>query len=139
MLSGFTRGFSAICLFMIGFTISCHSAQAVVCEVDDVVAMVEDGLDRTAIRSECSGKVDAGDCSLTRVIRMAEDGDFAEDIIDACISRRSKSPDGQQNFNRSTASFCVTPYGSCPLMVAMPPDQSCYCTGFAGTAWGVSQ
>lgn len=38
------------------------------------------------------------------------------------------------------AQYCSTPVGDCPMMVAMPINQSCQCNwGFGRVSWGISR
>ena len=42
----------------------------------------------------------------------------------------------RQQYRSMVASVCVTPYGNCPMGVAIPIRSSCYCPTYMGPVWG---
>lgn len=112
------------------------------CDVIDVVEMLKDGLDRTQIRGECGGKVDAGTCTLTKVVRLAKRGLSESDIEDVCSDDEPRILNAPRNAppRPRFATICDTPYASCPIVVgAGPPGAPCWCATPFGTVYGVSR
>ncbi len=108
------------------------------CEVEEVIELVGEELSRTMIKEECDNRVvDAGRCSLSKVIRYAKRGYDAEEIYDKCEEKiaddKSDSP------GRNFASACYTNFGSCPMRVALPVGSSCICYTYSGNFPGVAR
>lgn len=117
-------------------------AQGVICEIIDVIDMYDEGLSRGEIRDECGGEVDAGTCTLTKVMRFARDGYDEVEIMEECGGNLGGYPSGNGDYGTAPtlARFCVTPYGTCPLNLgAAQVGGACFCTSAFGTAYGFAQ
>jgi hypothetical protein len=137
------------------FAATAASAHAqTVCDIADVVYLTQkERLPASQIRQECSSLRDAGRCSLTTVMRLASERRGEIEIRNACFGRTSPPPQQQQQQQQQIqqqqqfpppvpprpANVCVTPFGSCPMMVALMPGSSCYCATPRGQFWGTAQ
>lgn len=105
------------------------------CEIEDVVAMVEDEESSKDIRADCDRKVvDAGSCSLTKVIRLAEEGQDGDEIRDECASDGGDD-DGTVTPPPPSRLSCCNPYTGakvCPMVIAGPVGTVCSCQGIQG-------
>ena len=121
-----------------------------VCEIADVVYMTQkERLNSAKIRQECGTLRDGGSCTLTKVMRLASERLNENQIRDECQGgRSSRIPPQQQQQQQQQlpppvlprpASVCMTPFGSCPMMVALMPGSSCYCATPRGQFWGTAQ
>ena len=128
-----------------------------VCEIADVVYMTQrERLSSAKIRQECGTLRDGGSCTLTKVMRLASERLNESQIRDECQGgRSSRIPPQQQQQQQQQqvqqmpqlpppalprpASVCMTPFGSCPMMVALIPGSSCYCATPRGQFWGTAQ
>jgi hypothetical protein len=118
------------------------------CDIVDVIELVKDGETRTSIRHECNSIVnDARGCSLTKVMRYANDG-----LSERQIARRCKSSARPPATTRGLvvprpkavpqvqiARFCTTALGTCPMMVRIPSGSRCHCVMPYGPVFGVAR
>lgn len=118
------------------------------CDIVDVIELVKDGESRTSIRRECNSIVnDARGCSLTKVMRYAND-----DLSERQIARRCKSSARPPTKTRGLvvprpkpvpqvqiARFCTTALGTCPMMVRIPSGSRCHCVMPYGPVFGVAR
>jgi hypothetical protein len=120
-------------------------AWAATCEIADVVAMTEEGRAPAQIRAECGGRVvDGGNCTLTKVMRLAKDGMSEDEISDECTDRSTQKyrpPQQQQAPAPRMGTFCQTNFGACPLTIGPPvvAGGPCYCMGPMGSAPGIAR
>jgi hypothetical protein len=116
------------------------------CDIVDVIDLVKDGESRTDIRRECNSIVnDARGCSLTKVMRYANDGLSERQISRRCQSSGTPRPSTRGlNVPRKKAApqiakFCTTPLGACPMMVRIPAGSRCHCVMSYGPVFGVAR
>lgn len=108
------------------------------CEIEDIVDMVDDGLERREIRKDCGGEVlDAGSCSFSKVYRLADDGMDADEIRDECEGGGAADPGRGADPGPGAQSqlWCCNPYNGmkvCPMVVQMPLGSMCQCGGVPG-------
>lgn len=118
------------------------------CDIIDVIDLVKDGETRTSIRRECNSIVnDARGCSLTKVMRYANDGLSERQISRRCRTSSAPPPTtrGLQLPSKKAvpapkiARFCTTALGACPMMVRIPAGSRCHCVMPYGPVFGVAQ
>lgn len=116
------------------------------CDIIDVIDLVKDGESRTSIRRECNSIVnDARACSLTKVMRYANDG-LSERQISRRCQASAKPPATTRRINPpqtkavpQIARFCTTPLGACPMMVRIPAGSRCHCVMPYGPVFGIAR
>lgn len=102
------------------------------CDIDEVIDLVDDDLSRSEIRKECDGDVvDAGRCSLSKVIRYAKRNYDYDEILDKC-QRKSRSG----NSGRRMSNLCASRAGVCRLFGGAQPGTPCWCNTPYGPAPG---
>lgn len=118
------------------------------CDIVDVIELVKDRESRTSIRRECNSIVtDASGCSLTKVMRYANDGLSERQIAQRCrSSARPPATTRGLNLPRPKAApqpqiarFCTTALGACPMMVRIPSGSRCHCVMPYGPVFGVAR
>jgi len=139
-------GLAWVCLSFIAFEVPMAFAA---CTIEDVVEQIEDGLSRGEIRDECDRRVrDAGDCSLTKVMRLAKAHYDTEEIREECEEaflddsrprNRSLFEDSyrERPQPRGLSNRCYSQAGPCLLFQTAPPGTPCYCNTRFGPAPGV--
>jgi len=114
------------------------------CFIEDVIDLHDSGYSSSAIRKECKNRVIESDCSLSKLIAYAKDGRKLSSILRRCetkdnYSNRSYQRDQYQLPSTQPARICSTPYGTCPMAVAIPQGASCYCPSAYGPVWGIGR
>src|SRR5262245_25349792 len=101
-----------------GFALPSLAQSSGRCEIADVVFMIKkERMKPDQVRKECGSSVrNAGSCTMTRILRLADEGMDEDDIADQCRGRRSDVP-GPGTNNPRVASICATPAGACPMVV----------------------
>jgi hypothetical protein len=105
----------------------------------------------------CSAGTDTADCSTpasANSCRYAHDGECDhpglgtgscppntdQDDCSANVMFNNLSPPTPPNQAPiPIASACFTPFGACPMGVALPVGSQCYCPSFQGPVWGFAQ
>lgn len=105
------------------------------CEIEDIVEMVEEGVKSAEIRQDCDREVvDAGSCSIYRVVRMAEkEGLDADEIREKCSGGGTN---GTVVNPPSPQLYCCNVYTGtkvCPMGIALPVGSVCTCSAAPGS------
>jgi len=109
------------------------------CYIDDVITMVDGGDSKKEILDKCRGDVaDATNCSIRKVIRLAEDGRSESRIKRECdtpvvIADAPSNPTIPQNMN---SNICQTPVMWCRLIQVVPTGTPCWCNTVFGPSTG---
>lgn len=103
------------------------------CEIEDIVDMIEEGAEPAEIRKDCDREVvDAGNCSIYKVVRLADkDGLDADEIREQCSGG---GPEGTV-MNPGQQLYCCNAYNGvkvCPMGIALPVGSVCTCSAAPG-------
>lgn len=114
------------------------------CFIDEVVDLSLSGYTQSEVRRECGNRVDESNCNVDKIIRYVNRGKSVSYILRRCenqdiYSNESRIRNEYQTPTPTIASFCSTPYGSCPMAVPIPQGSACYCPSVSGPVWGIGR
>lgn len=104
------------------------------CSIDEVIEQARDGSSASLIERECKKKVRDSSCKVRDIVAHVKDGLDDDKIHDECDfdGVRRSAPD-----KGTGGSFCLTEFGSCPMLGTAPLGSLCACFGGAiGSAPG---